>query len=610
MIESYTHLQQDSQDVIIGLLQQIAAQNFTFGPGFLNSTNTSPSSPSFEPPLWAIRVNVLWFTSLLLSLSSASFGILVKQWLREYLALEYAAPRERLRARQYRNPAMSDWKVFEIAAFLPLLLQLSLGLFFVGLCFFTAAVHDSVGRTTIPLVCAWAFLLLMTTVAPLFSPRCPYKTTFLKRAFEIGRRYVVPSLRHLIAYILRFPYTFRATASRTWTSLILRAHDIFYHVDHATQSIEDNQIIINIEMEYEIQVEHDTSSTTEDSRGDTHPKNAQESDQEESQVVKMEAEDVEILLSVDSLMSDDGLLPTMLDALRQRSGASLATVVYFAREVIGRRVDIERGNSRLTLVPDLRLLSKYAWTTLIDAIVDVFLQHGPLVLDANIGDLVSNAIIIMSSRSNHTLSDHAERTLQKILLIPTRMPEHGCSDNIPLCRCLVAAESEFPNTPEEVVCPRCIMNAYGALSCQDQEHVHPSLRHLLDTHVSEDAFVASSTGLLQVLIRVLTSFLLRAPSAQMDWMAIPGSHEALHIVLQYGARFGRRNDAVKLCRQMLLIESGTHVLLVQFAALHAQCRVREDSREILRNVLRSTSLEGKLLQVSPSTYALLIELDR
>ena len=72
-------MQQDSQDVIISLLQQIAAQNFTSGHGFLNSTNPSPSSPFFEPPRWAIRVNVLWFTSLLLSLASASFGILVKQ---------------------------------------------------------------------------------------------------------------------------------------------------------------------------------------------------------------------------------------------------------------------------------------------------------------------------------------------------------------------------------------------------------------------------------------------------------------------------------------------------------------------------------------------------
>lgn len=166
VVESYTHLQQDPQDVIIGLLQQIATQRFVFGPGFINSTTASTAPPPFEPPLWAIRVNVLWFTSLLLSLSSASFGILVKQWLREYLAIDYAAPRERLHARQYRYPTMEDWKVFEIAAFLPLLLQLSLGLFFLGLCFFTSAVHQSIGRTTAPLVCAWVFLLFTMTIAP------------------------------------------------------------------------------------------------------------------------------------------------------------------------------------------------------------------------------------------------------------------------------------------------------------------------------------------------------------------------------------------------------------------------------------------------------------
>lgn len=379
VIESYTHLQQDSQDVIIGLLQQIAAQNFTSGPGFLNSTNPSPSSPFFEPPLWAIRVNVLWFTSLLLSLASASFGILVKQWLREYLALEYAAPRERLRARQYRNPAMSEWKVFEIAAFLPLLLQVSLGLFFIGLCFFTAAVHDSVGRTTAPLVCAWAFLFLMTTIAPLFSPRCPYKTAFLKRALRVGRRYVNPPYRYVVRSVRLLPLSIRATATRARASLARWKRRILCRADPRTVNF-GHLSDIDIPLFQSTPV-HNSGTFFAPIRGVLHPgptqerrqreelllRKEQDAVQEEDQVIQLEAEDVEILLSVDSLISDDNLLPTMLSTLQQRLGASLEEIPRFTLQIIERRINRDLGVPRLSFIPDLRPLSRVAWSAVTDA---------------------------------------------------------------------------------------------------------------------------------------------------------------------------------------------------------------------------------------------------
>ncbi|KAI0776473.1 hypothetical protein BC629DRAFT_1441423 [Irpex lacteus] len=70
--------------------------------------------------------------------------------------------------------------VYEIVACLPLLLQLSLGLFFVGLCYFTASVHESVGHTTFPLVIGWAMFFFGATALPIFIPHCPYRTTLLK----------------------------------------------------------------------------------------------------------------------------------------------------------------------------------------------------------------------------------------------------------------------------------------------------------------------------------------------------------------------------------------------------------------------------------------------
>ncbi|EKM60628.1 uncharacterized protein PHACADRAFT_58937, partial [Phanerochaete carnosa HHB-10118-sp] len=136
VIESYTDLQPDPNAQMTFLLERIAnqTQSYTITSGTLKSIAQPPQPPpQFTAPLWAVRVNALWFASLIVSLATASFSMLVKQWLREYLAFEYTSPQERLRARQYRKPGLGKWKVFEIAAVLPMLLQLSLGLFFTGL---------------------------------------------------------------------------------------------------------------------------------------------------------------------------------------------------------------------------------------------------------------------------------------------------------------------------------------------------------------------------------------------------------------------------------------------------------------------------------------------
>ncbi|KIP07914.1 hypothetical protein PHLGIDRAFT_39463, partial [Phlebiopsis gigantea 11061_1 CR5-6] len=103
LIETYQRLLPDKEDQIISLLTVIANQNYTVSPGFSNVTSTVFSSEPFEVPEWAVHVNVLWFSSLIVSLATASLGMLVKSWLREYLALDTEAPRKRLRVRYYRE---------------------------------------------------------------------------------------------------------------------------------------------------------------------------------------------------------------------------------------------------------------------------------------------------------------------------------------------------------------------------------------------------------------------------------------------------------------------------------------------------------------------------
>lgn len=93
--------------------------------------------------------------------------------------------------------------VFEIAAVLPLLLQLSLSLFFIGLCYFTAAVHSSIGYTTLPLVIAWALCFMVAAILPLLYPLCPYRVTLLKVAISRVHRGCVNIAQQARLHLLR-----------------------------------------------------------------------------------------------------------------------------------------------------------------------------------------------------------------------------------------------------------------------------------------------------------------------------------------------------------------------------------------------------------------------
>ncbi|KAI0094226.1 hypothetical protein BDY19DRAFT_879838, partial [Irpex rosettiformis] len=182
--ESYQKLSPDTPSQMLAVMQQIALQTASYNMvnGMINATSQPPAeitditSQPFQPSTSDIRVNILWFSSLIFSLITASFGMLVKQWLREYLAVENPSPQARLRIRRFRYPELIRWNVFEIAAILPLLQQMALALFFIGLCYFTQSAHESVGHTSLPLVAGWAFCISTVTILPVFFPRCPFKT--------------------------------------------------------------------------------------------------------------------------------------------------------------------------------------------------------------------------------------------------------------------------------------------------------------------------------------------------------------------------------------------------------------------------------------------------
>ena len=173
------------------MLVQITGQlnTFTASGGTITSVQSPYTVPSFSPPTSAVRINSLWFSSLILALISASLGMLVKQWLREYLTGRFTSPQERVRVRHYRYEGLKRWRVFDIAAVLPLLLQIALILFFVGLSDFLRQLDTIVGWVTSILILVWLVLFSIGTLAPAISYRCPYKVPFLKNITRLTRAF-------------------------------------------------------------------------------------------------------------------------------------------------------------------------------------------------------------------------------------------------------------------------------------------------------------------------------------------------------------------------------------------------------------------------------------
>ncbi|KAI0089545.1 hypothetical protein BDY19DRAFT_109444 [Irpex rosettiformis] len=349
LIDSYQNLRGNASAQDPSALRQLSRQETHYESILHNrASNSTAILDSFQPSSVDIRVNVLWFASLLFSLIAASLGILVKQWLREYMVVQNPSPQARLRLRHLRYPELAKWKVFEIAAALPLLLQLSLALFFVGLCYFTASVHSSIGYTTLPLVICWAFCFVAGAVFPLFFPRCPYRITLLKHAIRWCHRVLSDWDRKSWVQLLYFSW-YNSHHSSPFGLGLYTTHVIFWRTLHRIL----RSAAVGI------------------------------SSADEADIVQRDEKDLDILAAADAIQSNDELLNTAIaEAIKQGENEQpvLEKLETFLRQILANRLvvhesQVQRDDSHHTLIIDLRrsTLSSRAQTAVLD-IVHNYLQ--------------------------------------------------------------------------------------------------------------------------------------------------------------------------------------------------------------------------------------------
>ncbi|EKM51715.1 uncharacterized protein PHACADRAFT_57377, partial [Phanerochaete carnosa HHB-10118-sp] len=137
VVETYTMLQEDTGQTTNQLLITISSQLAEGLPAnpMPSPTASDSSSTSFVPSTAARWINILFFLSLVFSLAAALFGILAKQWLREYMKWNstLGIPRENVLIRQLRYEAFEDWHISATISSIPALLELAMIMFLVGL---------------------------------------------------------------------------------------------------------------------------------------------------------------------------------------------------------------------------------------------------------------------------------------------------------------------------------------------------------------------------------------------------------------------------------------------------------------------------------------------
>lgn len=152
-------------------------------------------APSPSVPSYAIMLNVLLFSSLILSLASTIIGILVKQWLCEYNTGLTGSSREAAQLRQYRLNNLVKWHVNHIIRLIPILLLVSLGLFLAGVLVLTWALHPFLALVTSILTAVVAVSTAIVTVLPLCTSDCAYLSSQTQALFSLWRHGIYPTLR-------------------------------------------------------------------------------------------------------------------------------------------------------------------------------------------------------------------------------------------------------------------------------------------------------------------------------------------------------------------------------------------------------------------------------
>ena len=178
LIFTITQLKPDSIDISEAILLHISLQ-------LSNSSVPAFVEPEFLISSNVAAVNVLLFASLSLVLIGVYLAMLTKGWLRDFDGSWRSSnvPEERARAREMSFQGLERWKLPEMIAFLPLLIQAALVLFGVALLIILFNLHPPTAYSTLSITATTVLFHLRATMISAFDPNAPFSSP-ISRAMQ------------------------------------------------------------------------------------------------------------------------------------------------------------------------------------------------------------------------------------------------------------------------------------------------------------------------------------------------------------------------------------------------------------------------------------------
>jgi hypothetical protein len=187
MVESKKLLEQDPTEVMLDVI--IFHTN-----NLANETLLPYKRAQFTPSDSAVSINCLLFGGLSISLVAALASVIALQWVADFdasITRGGSSPQDRARRRQYRFASLKSWRMGELIAALPLLLYISVAMFFAGVIQWMLILSSTVGYVVISgAATALLFYFISTFLAVCFDS-APFNTPLSRWIYSGSRRLTI-----------------------------------------------------------------------------------------------------------------------------------------------------------------------------------------------------------------------------------------------------------------------------------------------------------------------------------------------------------------------------------------------------------------------------------
>jgi Family of unknown function (DUF6535) len=186
--------------------------------GNVSRSAISVEPPRSPPPKYVIWVNSLWFLSLNMSLTSAMLATMLQQWARRYIQITekpHYTPHYGARVRAFFTRGLERLHFSWAAEAIPLLIHMSLILFFTGLLIYLYNIHHTVFWAAACWIVLSAVVYLVITIMPVVWVDSPYYSPLSALVFR-----VYAALLFSLSFVDRFrilatKYSFRKGFSKS-----------------------------------------------------------------------------------------------------------------------------------------------------------------------------------------------------------------------------------------------------------------------------------------------------------------------------------------------------------------------------------------------------------